>query len=202
MKKIITLATLLALMSPARAQLAPPPSQPPEPEPIVMPKGEVMQGVDLDAVLEIYSDLVGKTIIQAQNLPKVTFSFRTKNDFTRREAVTFYETLLVSRGITVVPMNDKVVHAIPSAEVTKTPPAMTLLRPDELPKGDVYIHYVHVLKHLKGSDVVEMLVTLAKSPQSVTAIGETRTLMLRDYSNNIRQMLALLEKVDVESLLS
>jgi hypothetical protein len=76
MKNTITLIALLALIGSARAQQAPPAPQPPEAEPIVVPKGEVMQGIDLEAFLEMYSDLVGKTIITAQNLPKVTFSFR------------------------------------------------------------------------------------------------------------------------------
>ncbi len=106
----------------------------------------------------MYSDLSGKTIITAQNLPKVTFSFRTKNDFTQREAITFYETLMSTRGIAIVPMNAKVVQALPSAEVVKSPPAITVLRTDELPEGDVYIHYVHTLKHLKACDTVELLV--------------------------------------------
>ncbi len=200
MKKTITAIALLALIGTASAQQAPPAPQAPEAEPIVVPKGEVMQGIDLDALLEIYSDLVGKTIIQAQNLPKVTFSFRTKNDFTRREAITFYETLLSTRGIAMVSMNSKVVHALPSAEVAKTPPAITVLRADQLPEGDVYIHYVHTLKHILAEAMEPLLVTLAKSPNSVTAIEGTRTLVLRDFSNNVRAMLAMLEHVDVEQI--
>ena len=200
MKKTITLIALLALIGTARAQQAPPAPQPPEAEPIVVPKGEVMQGIDLEAFLEMYSDLVGKTIITAQNLPKVTFSFRTKNDFTKREAITFYETLLSTRGIAIVPMNSKVVHALPSSEVTKTPPAISVLRPDELPEGDVYIHYVHTLKHLKAADTVDLLLSLAKSPQSVTAIEGSEKLVLRDFSNNVRAMLAMLDEIDVEAI--
>jgi type II secretory pathway component GspD/PulD (secretin) len=200
MKNTITLIALLALIGSARAQQAPPAPQPPEAEPIVVPKGEVMQGIDLEALLEIYSDLVGKTIIQAQNLPKVTFSFRTKNDFTKREAITFYETLLSTRGIAMVPMNSKVVHALPSAEVGKTPPAITVLRADQLPEGDVYIHYVHTLKHILAETMEPLLVTLAKSPNSVTAIEGTRSLVLRDFSNNVRAMLAMVEVVDVEQI--
>ena len=200
MKNTITLIALLALIGSARAQQAPPAPQPPEAEPIVVPKGEVMQGIDLEAFLEMYSDLVGKTIITAQNLPKVTFSFRTKNDFTKREAITFYETLLSSRGIAIVPMNAKMIHALPSSEVTKTPPAISVLRPDELPEGDVYIHYVHTLKHLKAADTVDLLLSLAKSPQSVTAIEGSEKLVLRDFSNNVRAMLAMLDEIDVEAI--
>jgi general secretion pathway protein D len=84
--------------------------------------------------------------------------------------------------------------------VGKTPPAITVLRADQLPEGDVYIHYVHTLKYILAEAMEPLLVTLAKSPNSVTAIEGTRTLVLRDFSNNVRAMLAMLEHVDVEQI--
>jgi len=195
MKKTIAFIALLAFVGPARAQQAPP-----APEPIVLPKGEVMQGIDIEALLEEYSELIGKTVITAQNLPKVTFTYRTKNDFTRREAITFYETLMSTRGIAIVMVNDKVVQAIPAAEVVKSPPPATVLRPEELPQGDVYINYVHKLKHVKASDTVDLLTAFAKSPQAVQAIESTGTLILRDFSSNVRAMLHMLEHIDVEEI--
>ena len=200
MKKIITTLALLALVGPARAQQAPPAPQVPEAEPIVLHKGHIMQGIDLEALLEEYSELTGKTVITAQNLPKVTFSFSTKNDFTRREATTFYETLMATRGIAIVEVNAKVLQALPSAEVVKSPPPITVLRPEELPQGDVYINYVHKLKHVKASDTVDLLTAFAKSPQAVQAIESTGTLVLRDFSNNVRAMLDMLDHIDVEEI--
>jgi len=200
MKKIIATIVLLAVGGPARAQQAPPAPQAPEAEPIVLKRGAVMQGIDLDTLLEEYSELTGKTIIQAINLPKVTFNFSTKNDFTRPEAKTFYETLMSTRGIAIVEVNAKVVQAIPSAEVVKSPPPITVLNREDLPQGDVYINYVHKLKHVKASETVDLLVAFAKSPQAVTAVESTGTIVLRDFSNNVRRMLDMLEYIDVEEI--
>jgi len=200
MEKIITTLALLALVGPARAQQAPLAPQAPEAEPIVLKRGAVMQGIDLDTLLEEYSELTGKTVITAQNLPKVTFNFSTKNDFTRSEAKTFYETLMSTRGIAIVEVNAKVVQAIPSAEVVKSPPPITVLNKEDLPQGDVYINYVHKLKHVKASETVELLVAFAKSPQAVTAVESTGTIVLRDFSNNVRRMLDMLEYIDVEEI--
>ncbi|MFM1556948.1 MAG: hypothetical protein ACKJR1_10715, partial [Limisphaerales bacterium] len=200
MEKIIATLVLLALVGPGRAQQAPPAPQAPEAEPIVLKRGAVMQGIDLDTLLEEYSELTGKTIIQAINLPKVTFNFSTKNDFTRSEAKTFYETLMSTRGIAIVEVNAKVVQAIPSAEVVKSPPPITVLNKEDLPQGDVYINYVHKLKHVKASETVELLVAFAKSPQAVTAVESTGTIVLRDFSNNVRRMLDMLEYIDVEEI--
>lgn len=200
MKKIIATLVLLAFVGPARAQQAPLAPQAPEAEPIVLKRGAVMQGIDLDTLLEEYSELTGKTVITAQNLPKVTFNFSTKNDFTRSEAKTFYETLMSTRGIAIVEVNAKVVQAIPSAEVVKSPPPITVLNKEDLPQGDVYINYVHKLKHVKASETVELLVAFAKSPQAVTAVESTGTIVLRDFSNNVRRMLDMLEYIDVEEI--
>ena len=200
MEKIIITLVLLAVVGPARAQQAPLAPEAPEAELIVLRRGAVMQGIDLDTLLEEYSELTGKTVITAQNLPKVTFNFSTKNDFTRSEAKTFYETLMSTRGIAIVEVNAKVVQAIPSAEVVKSPPPITVLNREDLPQGDVYINYVHKLKHVKASETVDLLVAFAKSPQAVTAVESTGTIVLRDFSNNVRRMLDMLEYIDVEEI--
>ena len=198
MKKTIITLALLAALGPARAQQAPSAPQPPAAEPIVLHKGHVMQDIALEALLEEYSEMTGKTVITGMSVPKVTFSFRTKNDFTAREAKTFYETLMSTRGIAIVPVNAKVVQAIASSDVVKTPPPITVMRKEELPEGEVYINYVHRLKHVKASDTVDLLTAFAKSPQAVQAIESTKTLVLRDFSNNVRRMLDMLEFIDVE----
>ncbi|MDC0143571.1 hypothetical protein OAK45_03450 [Verrucomicrobia bacterium] len=200
MEKIIITLVLLAVVGPASAQQAPLAPQAPEAEPIVLRRGAVMQGIDLDTLLEEYSELTGKTVITAQNLPKVTFNFSTKNDFTRSEAKTFYETLMSTRGIAIVEVNSKVVQAIPSAEVVKSPPPITVLNKEDLPQGDVYINYVHKLRYVKASETVDLLVAFAKSPQAVTAVESTGTIVLRDFSNNVRRMLDMLEYIDVEEI--
>jgi general secretion pathway protein D len=200
MKKIIITLVLLAVVGPARAQQAPLAPEAPEAELIVLRRGAVMQGIDLDTLLEEYSELTGKTVITAQNLPKVTFNFSTKNDFTRSEAKTFYETLMSTRGIAIVEVNAKVVQAIPSAEVVKSPPPITVLNKEDLPQGDVYINYVHKLRYVKASETVDLLVAFAKSPQAVTAVESTGTIVLRDFSNNVRRMLDMLEHIDVEEI--
>ena len=105
-----------------------------------------------------------------------------------------------TRGIAIVEVNAKVVQAIPSAEVVKSPPPITVLNKEDLPQGDVYINYVHKLKHVKASETVELLVAFAKSPQAVTAVESTGTIVLRDFSNNVRRMLDMLEYIDVEEI--
>ena len=123
MKKIAALMVLTGSAMLAQDQPAPPVDpDPPAPAPIVIQAGHTMQGIPLPTLLEEYGALVGKTLIPAQNLPSVTFEFKTNNDLTFEEAKAFYETLLMQRQIAVVPQGEKFVQVIPAAEIAKTPP--------------------------------------------------------------------------------
>ena len=201
MKKTVFMLGILTLNVVALAQPVPGPAAQPgkdEADTIVIPAGHTMQGIPLGTLLEEYGALVGRTILTAQNLPKVTFDFKTNNDLTYQEALAFYETLLAQRAIAVIPMGEKFVQVIPAAEVTKTPPKFTTKPADELPEGQIYIIKTVQLEYALPSEVQGMLTSYAKSPNAVQSIDSTKTLVLRDYSSNVKRMLELIEMVDVE----
>ena len=108
MKKTATILCILALTMAAFAQPVPQPTPQPAVQPvpqlipkpavqpgkdgaetIVIQRGHTMQGVPLATLLDEYGTLVRRTLITAQNLPKVTFDFKTNNDLTYREAQAF-----------------------------------------------------------------------------------------------------------------
>jgi len=194
---------ILAAIAPALAWSQPVPQPPPQPVKgatksiIVIPAGHTMQGIPLASLLEEYSALVGRTLIPALNLPKVTFDFRTKNDLTYTEAKAFYETLLSSRGIAVLPMGEKFVLAIPAAEVAKTPPPFTDASAKNLPEADSYVMVKVKLQHVMPSSLVGVLANFAKSPNSIMGVDHARILYLRDYSANVKRMLEIIEDLDV-----
>ena len=198
---------ILAAIAPALAWSQPVPQPPAQPavqpgksttEPIiVIPAGHTMQGIPLATLLEEYSALVGRTLIPALNLPKVTFDFITKNDLTHKEAKAFYETLLSSRGIAVLPMGEKFVLAIPAAEVAKTPPPFTDASAKNLPEADSYVMVKVKLQHVMPSSLVGVLANFAKSPNSIMGVDHARILYLRDYSANVKRMLEIIEDLDV-----
>ena len=114
MKKTATITGILALSMSALAQPVPQPT----PQPAIQPAGqpatqpgkvgserivikagmEAMQGIPLATMLELYGNLVDRTILATLNLPKVTFDYKINNDLTYQEAQSFYETLLSQRG--------------------------------------------------------------------------------------------------------
>lgn len=196
---VLTGSAMLAQDPPA--PLAPPvdPVDPPAPAPIVIPAGHTMQGIPLPTLLEEYGALVGKTLIPAQNLPSVTFEFKTNNDLTFEEAKAFYETLLMQRQIAVVPQGDKFVQVIPAAEIAKTPPQYyPVLSVEALPDSELPVMGPFPLKHIPTAAAMDLLATLAKTPNAVTTVEGSNVLILRDSANNVKRMLIVLTELDVE----
>ena len=182
---------------PAPVDSAPAEGNAPAKQSFALRRGAVMQGIALDTVLDEYSELVGRTLITAMNLPKVTFAFSTKNDFTHKEAKNFYESLLSSRGIAVLPMGDKFIIVIPAAEVAKTPPPFTQKKAADLPVSDVLVMVKVKLQHVMPSELVQGLSSLAKSPGAIMGIDHARMLYLRDSALNVKRMLEIIEDTDV-----
>ena len=202
MKYIVTILSLLGLGVNLIAQPAPPAVPPGTPAPTEeqgFNVGHSLQNVPLDVFLVEYQELVGRTLLPAQNLPNVTFSVTVTRNMTLKESIVLYETLLAQRGIAVVPMLDgKAAQIIPAADVTKTPPKFTNVPKDELPDGETYIIYPVTLQYVLPSELVDTLTAYAKSPNAVQGIDSTRTLILRDFASNVKRMLTVLEKLDVE----
>ena len=183
------------LAPPVEAPLVPPvdPVDPPAPAPIVIQAGHTMQGIPLPTLLEEYGALVGKTLIPAQNLPSVTFEFKTNNDLTFEEAKAFYETLLMQRQIAVVPQGEKFIQVIPAAEIAKTPPQYyPVLSLAALPDSELPVMGPFPLKHIPTAAAMDLLATLAKTPNAVTTVEGSNVLILRDSANNVKRMLTVL----------
>ena len=204
MKKIAALMVLTGsamLAQDPPAPLVPPvdPVDPPAPAPIVIQAGHTMQGIPLPTLLEEYGALVGKTLIPAQNLPSVTFEFKTNNDLTFEEAKAFYETLLMQRQIAVVPQGEKFIQVIPAAEIAKTPPQYyPVLSLAALPDSELPVMGPFPLKHIPTAAAMDLLATLAKTPNAVTTVEGSNVLILRDSANNVKRMLTVLTELDVE----
>ena len=69
---------------------------------------------------------------------------------------------------------------------------------EELPEGQIYIIKTVQLQYALPSEMANLLNSYAKSPNAVQFIDSTMTLVLRDYSSNVKRMLELIELVDVE----
>jgi type II secretory pathway component GspD/PulD (secretin) len=153
--------------------------------------------VDLAPVLDVYQELSHRTIIRASTLPPVKITLRNQTPLTRRETLQALDTVLAQNGITMIPLGTKWMKAVPAAQAATESPPVIELPLDLLPNSSSYMMYVVELKNRKPSEIVPVLQPLQKMPNAILACDREGILILRDYSSNIRQMLLVLERIDV-----
>jgi general secretion pathway protein D len=150
----------------------------------------------LDAVLDIYAELVGRTILHGQ-LPPVQVTLKTETALTRTEAIQALDSVLAMNGITMVPIGDKFVKAVQGNQVFQTAPKFLTHDAEQLPEADQYITYITQLKFAKPSELVAVLAPFAQIPNSILAIDSSQMLVIRDYAGNVKRMLELIKQIDV-----
>jgi type II secretory pathway component GspD/PulD (secretin)/Mg-chelatase subunit ChlD len=159
-----------------------------------------------DQVLnEVYGPLVGRTPFRAnvgtEAVPKDTLiTLKTQSNLTKSEAIIALETVMGMNGIAVVPTGEKFFKVVSEA----TPPTEGGMwisnTAANLPDAGKFITEVVPLKHANPDEVLGALSLLPRaSQQSVTYIPSAKSLILRDYTENVKRMLEMLEKLDVES---
>ncbi len=165
----------------------------------IIPAGQIkFEELDLSQVLVVYQDLTGRTILRPSSLPQQPITLYTQTDLTRKEAIQALDSILALNGVTMVPMGDKFVQALPTAEAPQAGMTFYDADPEDLPEGKQYICYVAKLKYTDPGDIVDALKPFAsKAPDSIMAIKSTQTLVLRDYAINIKRMVELIREIDV-----
>jgi type II secretory pathway component GspD/PulD (secretin) len=157
-----------------------------------------LANVDLPQIFRIYEDLSGRTMIASPALPPAKVSLHLKTALLRREVLQALDTVLAQHQITVIPMGTDFVKAVPMAQAAMEAGPAVDLSPDQLPRSDSYLTYIVRLKHASPREMAPALAPLARMPgSSIMVVEGSGLLVLRDYSNNVRHMLQLLDKIDV-----
>ena len=228
MKNLTTGVLALAFAALGQAQPAAPPAPPAPPVPPVPPtpgnaaaadpavapdpaaappaNDQIIPAADmkfvnmpLEQFLEIYAKYVKRTILRASALPNLNVTLVAETPLTVEEAIQAMDSVLSLNGYTTIPVGDKFVTFVPSANALQEGAAFsTITTADELPEANQYITHIKQLKHLLPSEAVPMLTPMAKNAAGIVALDVSKTLVLRDNSSNIKRMLELLERIDIK----
>lgn len=156
---------------------------------------------DLNTVLTLYEQASARTVIRADGLPDAMFTLHNQTPLNRVETLRLLDTLLAQNGVTMVLAGDSQVKAVPSAKaVNETAPVINL-PPDELPDSSSYMSMTVPLQKARLAmerggqyQIVSVLGLQARFPKSVTLDTNKNEIVIRDYSANVRRMLALIEQ--------
>jgi general secretion pathway protein D len=174
---------------------ATPPSNAPAEETI--PAGNInFQGVDVSQVLDVYAQLVGRTVLHA-GLPTAQIVLKTETPLTKTEAIQALQAVLALNGISVVNVGDKFVKVVPSEQANTVGAEFNNSDMTNLPDLGSYVTRIVQLKYVKPSEMVPIIQPFAKLANSIISIDSNGILVLRDDAENVKRMLEMISKVDV-----
>lgn len=210
MKHIISILLILALTASLLRAQAPPMPGVPGAQPNaggaqnnsdneMIPPGLIdFQGVDVSQVLEVYAQLVGKTLLRA-GLPNAQIVLKTETPLTKAEAIQALQAVLALNGIAVVDVpGGKFVKVVPTEQAGQVGETFNEENPNQLPELGSYVTRIVHLKYLKPSEVLPIIQPFAKSPNAILPIDANGILVLRDNTENVKRMVEMINQVDVE----
>ncbi len=216
MKNLITGILTLTFAALGQAQPANPPAPPtpgnaaaaapanPADAPLAMdaviPMADLqLVNMPLEQFLEIYANYVNRTILRAAALPNLNVTLQAQTPLTVVEAIQAMDSVLSLNGYTTIPVGEKFVTFVPSANALQEGAAFSIIdKAADLPEANQYITHIKQLKHILPSEAVPMLTPMAKNAAGIVALDVSKTLVLRDNSSNIKRMLELLERIDIK----
>ena len=181
----------------------PPPLQvpPPRPAPAAQPPETPtvdfeFQGAPINAILDWYSRLTGRSIISAPNL-NIVVNFRSQSKLTKGEAIQALDSVLAINNIAAIPMGEKFLKIVQinTAKQEGLPIGRALVPADTL--GTQIIS----LKNAKASDVVAVLQPYLHPYGQLMPLQDSNSILITETAANLKQMLEIVAYVDQPSTL-
>ena len=164
----------------------------------IMPVGAwQIQNMPLDAFLDVYSDLVGLTVIRPATLPQAQINFKMKTPLTKRELVQALEGVLIVNQITIIPSGNKFVTATPLADAASMGAKINEMNIKEIPESLQFMTQIIQLTNAYPSEVLPSIQPFAKIPNGIVSVEDSKLLIVRDYAVNVKRMMEIVKRVDV-----
>jgi len=172
----------------------------PAAEETTVPAGMIdFRKADFAQVLTVYAELVNRTILRPTSLPEPQINLTTRTALTQSEAIQALDAVLGLNGIAMVNVGDKFVKAVPIATAGGVGQAVFKGNGELLPELGQYVTYVMQVTNVAPKDLVQALQPFASvgPVNGILPIGESQTLVLRDFSENVKRMVEMVKKIDV-----
>ena len=152
----------------------------------------------IDQVLRFYAELVGRTILKSpQVLPSMNITLEVQTPLTRAEARQALDTVLSLNGIAMIPVGEKFVSVVLSAQALQEASAFNIVEGGKLPEAAQFITQIVHLTNALPSEVVPAITPFVKVPNGIVPIDSSQMLIIRDYAINVKRMLEVIKRIDV-----
>jgi general secretion pathway protein D len=157
----------------------------------------------LVSVLHYLEILTERSVIRPQSLPTPEFTFDSRGDMTRDEAILAIESLLSINGIGVTPLGDKLLKVVAIASIRTEAPELEIgSLKDRAPSGKV-VSKLFRLKYL-DSQTFQTQIQQFLSPGFSTIIPfqNSNAVIVTDTISNLQRLEYVVSEVDTPSRLN
>lgn len=152
----------------------------------------------IEPIFEMFTELTGKMVLYAPNVEGTVNLISGSVELNRAEAIEAITSSLALSGIVLVPMGEKFVKAVLAEEAVQHAPQINRAEdPSLLPESGEFITRSVKLNQVKPSEAVEVLKSLTKTPDGLIPIDSSQTLWIHSDAAAMKQMLEVLESIDV-----
>lgn len=152
----------------------------------------------IEPIFEMFTELTGKMVLYAPNVEGTVNLISGSVELNRAEAIEAITSSLALSGIVLVPMGEKFVKAVLAEEAIQHAPQINRAEdPNLLPESGEFITRSVKLNQVKPSEAVEVLKSLTKTPDGLIPIDSSQTLWIHSDAASMKQMLEVLESIDV-----
>ena len=166
------------------------------PEEMIPPGTIDFTSADVSQVLDIYAKLVNRTVLHGA-LPEGKIVLKTQTPLTKTEAIQALQAMLALNNISVVNIGDKFVKAVPSDQANTTGAELDRSGSTNLPNLGSYLTHVAQLRYVKPSVMIQFIQPFAKLQSGLLGIDDNGILVMRDYAENIKRMLEMIDQIDI-----
>jgi general secretion pathway protein D len=152
--------------------------------------------VDVKQVLDEYAKLVNRTLLMGAP-PSGTIILHTQSPLTRSEAIEALQAVLAMNNIALVNIGDKFVKVVPPDAANSAGAAFNDVPASQLPDVGTYMTHIAQLKYVKPSVMAPLIQPYGRMANSVVAIDDNGILVIRDYAENVKRMLEMIDRIDV-----
>ena len=166
------------------------------PEEMIPPGTIDFTSADISQVLDIYAKLVNRTVLHGA-LPEGKIVLKTQTPLTKSEAIQALQAMLALNNVSVVNIGDKFVKAVASDQANTAGAELDRSGSTNLPNLGSYVTHIAQLKYVKPSIMIQFIQPFAKLSGGLLGIDDNGILVMRDYAENIKRMLEMIDQIDI-----
>jgi len=155
----------------------------------------------LQQVLDVYAELTGRTVLRGAGLNlTLPITYTPSTPLSVEETIQAFDTVFALNQITTIPTGDNFTVIVPSQQALQQGAKFSDAAATSYAEASQFVTHVVQIRHIDPKEAAELVKVFASASgaNGVVALESTKTLILRDFAINVKRMLEVLERVDIE----